>query len=130
MTFGKLHPLALGISIAIIGGVAAFGAALFADTFLYGKTIILGVGTLYVTYNPTFIGSVFIGAGVAGAGLVGGFIASVIYNMLLNLLKDNIPLTSKSDEDDEDEDDEDEDEDDEDEDEEDAEEGEKKTRRT
>ena len=127
MTFGKLHPLALGISIAIIGGIAAFGAALFLDTFLYGKTIILGVGTLYVTYNPTFIGSVFIGAGVAGAGLVGGFIVSVVYNMLLNLLKDNMPLSSKFD-DDEDEDEEDEEEDEDDEDDEDGDD-ESKTRR-
>lgn len=82
MAYTKLHPIAFGLSIAILAGVSAFLMGLFANMFFNGKPLVSMVGTMYVTYNPSLMNSALGALIVFVNALIGGYIAAWIYNFL------------------------------------------------
>ena len=83
MTIGKIHPIAFGVIAGILFSVSVFSMGLLAHFFLVDKPIILGVGTLYITYNPSLINAVFCTVIAGINGFIGGYIFSRIYNFLV-----------------------------------------------
>ena len=83
MTKIKFHPVALGLSTGIISGASLFAMGLLAHLFLFGKPLVAAIGTMYVTYDPSFIGAVI--GGLVGFinGFIGGYILAWLYNLLL-----------------------------------------------
>lgn len=85
-TYSKLHPIALGLSFAVIAGVITFLMGLSANMFFNGKPLVSMLGTMYITYHPTVLNSAF-GALIAFVnGLVGGYIAAWLYNLLADYI--------------------------------------------
>lgn len=81
-TYSKIHPIALGVSFAIIAGIVTFLMGLSAHALFNGKPLVSMLGTMYITYNPSLLNSA-IGALIAAVnGLVGGYIAAWLYNLL------------------------------------------------
>lgn len=84
--FGKIQPLSFGVSLGVISGLATFCMGLLAVAFYTGKPFVGMVGSMYVTYNPSFtncaIGAVVVFINAA----IGGYITAWVYNMLLEYL--------------------------------------------
>lgn len=76
----KLSPLALGLACGILWGASVFFTALLAFYFSYGTAFVSAMGTMYIGYEATIIGS-FIGGALAFLdGLIGGAIFAWLYN--------------------------------------------------
>jgi hypothetical protein len=85
-TYSKIHPIALGLSFAIIAGVATLLMGLLAHAVFNGKPLVSMLGSMYITYNPSLMNSA-IGALIAAVnGLIGGYIAAWIYNLLCDYI--------------------------------------------
>lgn len=82
MKYAKLHPIAIGIAIAIIAGVSTLLMGLFINMFFNGKPLVSMIGTLYITYNPSLLNSALSALIVFVNALIGGYIAAWIYNLL------------------------------------------------
>lgn len=82
MAYSKIHPIALGLSLAVISGLATLFVGLFANVFFNGKPLVTMIGTMYVTYIPSIencaLGALMVFVGV----LISGYIAAWIYNLL------------------------------------------------
>lgn len=76
----KLDVKALGLALGITWGVCALLLGLSAVICGYGVGLVRALGTLYIGYKPTVIGS-FIGGiwGFVDAG-IGGVLIAWIYN--------------------------------------------------
>lgn len=85
MKVSKLNPVALGISFGIISGLTLFSMGLLALFFLHGKPIVAAMGTMYVSYNSSFMNSLLGGL----MGFVNAFIAGYIGAWLYNLFVDH-----------------------------------------
>lgn len=89
MTFGKLHPVSLGICAGLLAAIAAFSAGLALWLFYTGKPLAAMMGVVYFTYTPSLLMSM-IGAGAAGVGgFVVAFIGAEIYNRVLEYILDD-----------------------------------------
>ena len=86
MTFSKLHPIALALTLAIISGISVLGLGLSANMFLNGKPLATMVGSVYFTYNPSILNSLLSALLVFVNALVGGYVAAWVYNLLLKYL--------------------------------------------
>ncbi len=84
MEASKINPVALGITLGALIGVSIFTLGILIHLFLAGIPIALAVGGLYITYNPSYLGSFICG----GFGLIGGAIAGYIFSRLYNILID------------------------------------------
>lgn len=82
MAYSKIHPIALGLSLAVISGLGTFLAGLLANIFFSGKPLTTSVGTIYVTVIPSIQNSALGGFTVFVGSLIGGYIAAWIYNVL------------------------------------------------
>lgn len=80
MTSGRWSPMALGLSFGILWGVSMFIMGLAAYFFEYGEIFVTSMGTLYIGYDATILGS-FIGGLI---GFVDAFIAGAIIAWLYN----------------------------------------------
>lgn len=78
---GALHPVSFGLALGIISGVSILIMALL-DLFAggYGDSYVKFVGTLYIGYAPTLLGSLI---GLV-YGFIDGFILGVIFAWLYN----------------------------------------------
>jgi hypothetical protein len=76
----KLHPWALGMSIGLLWGLSILLMGLMAHYLEYGVEFVSSVGTLYIGYEKTILGS-FIGGGF---GFLDGFIMGVLIAWLYN----------------------------------------------
>jgi len=78
----KLDVKALGLTLGIVWGGSLLVMGLVAMSSGYGTGFVASVGSLYVGYKPTLVGS------LAGAGLgfldagIGGLIIAWLYNKL------------------------------------------------
>lgn len=83
----ELKPVALGLSAGILWSLAILATGLMAAWSGYGMKFVDIVGSFYLGYQPTVIGSV-IGAiwGFFDA-LIGGVIFALLYNFLALKLK-------------------------------------------
>ena len=72
----KLDVKALGLALGIIWGIAMFIMGIVAMFFNYGDGFVTALGSLYIGYKVTILGSVF-GAlwGFIDAGIAGVIIA-------------------------------------------------------
>ncbi len=82
MAYSKIHPIALGLSLAVMSGLATLFVGLFANIFVNGKPLVTMVGTMYVTYIPSIENSALGALMVFVAVLISGYIAAWIYNLL------------------------------------------------
>lgn len=76
----KLHPFGLGMSLGLLWGLCVLLMGLMAHYLEYGVEFVSSVGTLYVGYEKTILGS-FIGAGF---GFLDGFIMGLLIAWLYN----------------------------------------------
>jgi hypothetical protein len=77
----KLKPLALGLACGILWGLSILAMGLLAYFFSYGEVFVSTLGTLYVGYESTIIGSILGGI----IGFVDAFITGVVLAWLYNL---------------------------------------------
>ena len=84
MITSKIHPLAMGLSLGFVVGLAAFTMGLFANTFLNGQPLVAGIGAMYLSYTPSMMGCVFAGIGGFVGAFVGTYIVIWLYNQLLD----------------------------------------------
>lgn len=82
MAYIKLHPIALGLTLATLAGPAVFIAGLLINVLFNGKPLITTMGAMYLTFNPTIQNSAIIGFAAFVGALIGGYIAGWIYNLL------------------------------------------------
>ncbi len=81
-TLGKL---ALGLSIGTIWSISVLLVGLMATYTAWETPLIALIGSMYVGFDATLVGS-FIGAGWALLdGFVGGFLVALVYNLALRL---------------------------------------------
>lgn len=80
MTSNKLCPKALGLSLGVMWGLSVLIMGLLAHHFMYGAHVVQAVGTLYIGYGPSLLGS-FIGGliGFANA-FISGYLLAWFYN--------------------------------------------------
>lgn len=80
MSGSKLNPVALGLSLGVLWGVSLFLLGLIAYFYTYGHPFVSAVGTLYLGYEPTLIGSVL--GGIIGFfdAFITGLLIAWLYN--------------------------------------------------
>jgi len=76
----RLKPVALGLALGVFWGVWMLLMGLLAYHFSYGRPFVEAMGTLYLGYEPSVMGS-FIGGLI---GFVDAFIAGLIVAWLYN----------------------------------------------
>jgi hypothetical protein len=86
MALSKLDPIALGAAVGILSGAVAWIMGLLAIAFYTGKPIVAMMGTMYFTYNPSFINSALGGGVVLVNSFIGGYITAWLYNFLMDYL--------------------------------------------
>jgi hypothetical protein len=86
MTYSKIHPLALAITLATLSGLATTGTSLMFFIFYTGKPFVAMLGSMYVSYNPTLMNCFFAGAMVFINTFVACYIVAWVYNFLLKYM--------------------------------------------
>lgn len=76
-----LHPMALGLSLGIMWGISILIVGLLAHFLNYGRTFVVSMGTLYIGYEPSILGSII--GGIIGFidAFIGGLIIAGLYNL-------------------------------------------------
>ena len=77
----RLSPLALGLALGVMWGVSVFLMGLIAYQFMYGATFVSTMGTLYVGYEATIIGSIIGGLIGFVDAFIGGAVIAWLYNV-------------------------------------------------
>ncbi|MCP0914371.1 MULTISPECIES: bacteriophage holin [Legionella] len=83
MRYAKLSPLAFGLALGILWGLSMLIMGLIAYFFNYGDLFVTSMGTLYLGYNATIMGSII--GGVIGFidAFIGGLIVAWLYNLFV-----------------------------------------------
>ena len=84
MAGSKINPIAVGITLGALTSLSIVSVGILIHLFLAGIPIAVAIGGLYITYNPSYLGSFICG----GFGLMGGAIAGYIFSALYNFLTD------------------------------------------
>jgi hypothetical protein len=79
----KMSPIALGLSIGVVWGLSVFITGLTAYFFSYGKPFVLAMGTMYIGYEPSVVGSLIGGLFGLLDGLIGGVLIGLLYNCFI-----------------------------------------------
>jgi len=76
----KLHIFSFGFALGILWAIAVFVSGMVAGSFDWGSEFIALIASVYIGFEPTFIGSVI------GAvwGFVDAFIGGVLFAWLYN----------------------------------------------
>ena len=82
MAYNKLHPIALGLTLAALSGPVVFIAGLLVNIVFNGKPVITTMGAMYLTFNPTIQNCAIAGFGASVGASIAGYIAAWIYNIL------------------------------------------------
>ncbi len=80
---GPLAVISFGLAVGLTWALAVFLLGIDAGLFDWGVTVVAVLSSLYIGYEPTFVGSV---AGTVWAfadGFIGGVIIAWLYNRLL-----------------------------------------------
>lgn len=83
MTYSKIHPLALAITVGVLSGLSTFFIGVAAQLFYTGKPLVGMMGTMYITYTPSLVNSALGGALVLINVFIGTFIVAWVYNFLV-----------------------------------------------
>ena len=81
MTHCRLSPLALGLAFGILWGVIVLVLGLIAHFIDYGTPFVSSMGTLYIGYGPSILGSIIGGLIGFVDAFIGGFIIAWLYNL-------------------------------------------------
>jgi hypothetical protein len=73
--YGQLHPCAFALAMGIIWGLGTFIMAVVAMHTGYGSSFVSGLGSLYIGYEASYLGSVI--------GLAWGFFDAAVFGFLL-----------------------------------------------
>lgn len=86
MVISKMNPIAFGLTLGVLSSMAIGGAAMLAYLFFAGVPIVMLIGTIYFSYNPSFLSAIICGGLGFISGLVGGYVFSRVYNFLLDII--------------------------------------------
>lgn len=75
-----LNPKALGLAFGVLGALSMFFLGLAATFFGWGTDLISLIGTVYIGYDASLVGSVMGGVWGFVEGFVCGFVAAWLYN--------------------------------------------------
>ena len=78
----RLHPVSFGLAFGILWGAATLLVGILAFAFGWGGPFVNVLGSLYVGYEPTILGSLVGGVWGLIDGFIGGFILAWLYNLL------------------------------------------------
>ncbi len=82
MYCNRLSPVRLGLSLGIIWGLSLLTIGLLAIFSGYGHSFITTIGTMYLGYAPTVLGSL-IGCVIGFAdAFISGFLIAWLYNFI------------------------------------------------
>lgn len=77
-----LKPAAFGLAAGILWGLGVLVTGLAAALFGYGIQFVNVVGSFYIGYAPTVVGSIIGGVWGFFDALIGGFVFALLYNFL------------------------------------------------
>lgn len=85
--YSKLNVLGLGIALGLVWAISMFFVGLTAWLYSWGNTFVDMMGSIYVGYKPTMVGS-FYGA-IFGFidGFIGGVLIAWFYNLVCGIKK-------------------------------------------
>ncbi len=80
MANNRMSPLGLGLSLGVIWGLSIFLMGLAAYYYAYGYAFVTALGSIYIGYAPSFMGSVW--GGIIGFvdAFITGFLIAWLYN--------------------------------------------------
>jgi hypothetical protein len=77
----RLSRFGMGMALGLVWGLMVLVMGLLAHYLQYGVEFVTSLGTVYIGYEKTIVGS-FIGAGFAFLdGFVGGILIALFYNL-------------------------------------------------
>ncbi|MCE0723455.1 MULTISPECIES: hypothetical protein [Legionella] len=82
MKFGKIDPIALGVSLGALSGISTFFMGLMLLLFNKGKPFSGIMGTIYFNYDLSFIQCLLGGTGVFISTFVTSSLVALAYNFL------------------------------------------------
>ncbi|KTD03451.1 hypothetical protein OQJ19_00530 [Fluoribacter gormanii] len=82
MKFGKIDPIALGVSLGALSGISTFFMGLMVLIFNKGKPFAGVMGTIYMTYDLSLLQCVLAGVGVFVSTFITSFLIAWLYNIL------------------------------------------------
>lgn len=83
----KLSRFGMGMALGLLWGLMVLSMGLLAHYYQYGVEFVTSVGTVYVGYEKTILGS-FIGAGFAFLdGFISGVLLAWFYNIFARCTK-------------------------------------------
>ncbi len=86
MKFVKINPVAIGITLGVLLGLSLFSLGMLTHTLVSGVPIYVAIGSLYLTYNTSFLSALVF----CGMGLISGFVVGYIFASLYNLLSERV----------------------------------------
>lgn len=82
MAFGKIDPVALGVSLGALSGMSTFFMGLMVLIFNTGKPFNGMMGTVYMTYDLSLIQCFLGGVGVFISIFISSYLIVLAYNFL------------------------------------------------
>lgn len=80
MKHAKLDKIALGFAFGVIWGASVLFMGIIAHFFEYGVEFVTSMGSVYLGYNNSLLGSLIGGALGFLDGFIGGFLIALVYN--------------------------------------------------
>jgi len=77
----KLHPLSLGLALGILWSASVIIIAILTMVFGYGAPFVTLMGSLYIGYDATILGTIIGAVWSFVDGFIGGFILAWLYNL-------------------------------------------------
>ncbi|MGM9453703.1 hypothetical protein ACTAZI_10240 [Legionella bozemanae] len=90
MKFGKIDPIALGVSLGALSGISTFFMGLMVLLFNKGKPFNGIMGTIYFNYDLTFIQCLLGGMGAFISTFISSYLVAWTYNFLNKQLNNKV----------------------------------------
>ncbi|HHF0527065.1 TPA: hypothetical protein ACTUT5_002629 [Legionella anisa] len=82
MKFGKIDPIALGVSLGALSGISTFFMGLMVLLFNKGKPFSGIMGTIYFNYDLSFIQCLLGGVGIFISTFITSYLIALAYNFM------------------------------------------------
>lgn len=76
----RLSPLALGFALGVMWAIGLFALGILSMLTGYGSEMVTLMGTVYLGYSATFLGSIIGAVWALVDGFIGGYILAWLYN--------------------------------------------------
>ncbi|KTD73566.1 hypothetical protein [Legionella tucsonensis] len=90
MKFGKIDPIALGVSLGALSGISTFFMGLMVLLFNKGKPFNGIMGTIYFNYDLSFSQCLLGGIGVFISTFISSYLIAWTYNFLNKRLNSKV----------------------------------------